>query len=211
VTNPQVQRPSAADERRVWTAGGSLLIASVLISFGLQAAFVPFAGTLASVASAAALLLFALGFRGAGSVTARRPLGTSALVVLSVWSLVAPMIAALVVERDIDDGLAFGYGDILVQFVAALVAVTQIARAGVVLTPWNRAPALALAAMTASWAVLQVVAIGGTGEVTPAVLSLMSLDGLVHMAAPLFLGVVAVVLANRARRPRTVPVYRTPG
>ena len=210
--NPPLERGTVADERIAWVTAGSLLIASVLAGVALQpAASILPGGMLSTLLYSASLLILAFGVRGSGSITARRPLGTGALVVLAAWAFVGPTFGALASEQDLADGnlMGIGYADTLIQFAAALVAVTQIARAGVVPKPWHLAPAWALAAVAAPWLVEQLVSVGATGEVPPATLFLMAIDGLVRMAAPLFLGVLAIVLANRARHPRTVPVYRT--
>jgi hypothetical protein len=212
MTIPQPRRGPAADERIAWIVAGSLLIASVLagVAFQPPASVLP-GGMLATLLYSAALLLLAFGVRGSGSVTALRPLGTGALLVLAAWAFAGPMVGALASQQDLADGdlMGFGYADTLLQFAAALVAVTQIARAGVVPRPWNLAPAWGLAAVAAPWLVEQLVSVDATGEVPPVTLFLMAIDGLVRMAAPLFLGVLAIVLANRTRHPRTVPVHRT--
>src|SRR5688572_7385489 len=76
-------RPTVQDARRVWITGGSLLVAhaAIVLILGAYPLPVPGAAIVLDAIWAAALILFAFGFRRAGSVVARQPLGIVALVV----------------------------------------------------------------------------------------------------------------------------------
>lgn len=203
---------SAADARRAWVSGGVLLIAAALFDLviGPAAGLIPGAGLVGVVLFAAALLIFAFGIRGSGSVTARRPLGGAALTVLAGWMLLSAVLSFVAVRTSADPGALlrpFGYIDPFVRFVVTLIAVIQIARAGVVPRPWNWAPGWALAAATALWIVEALVAVTSALDNTIIQTLLVPLDELVHVGAPLFLGVLAIILAYHAGRSRTVVVY----
>ncbi len=202
----------ATDVRRAWVVGGGLLIAAPLFGAIWWPGLLPFGavGLISAALLSASLLVFALGIGGSGSVTARRPLGTAALVLLAVWLLASQVISTVVSEGNLlaDMWSELRYADSLVQFVAALIAVIQIARAGVVPRPWNRAPGWVLAALTVVWLLSQLIFVnigGGRGpdsgtdaQVIAAILS--SLDALVRIAGPVLLGVVAIVLGDRSGR-----------
>lgn len=213
MTAPQLPARAVADARTTWVIAGSLMIASVLVAVILPSATRSIFGSylVSAVLFSAALLLFAIGIRGSGSITARKPLGTIALGVLAVWLLADASLNDVMYSADLPDGVStlFGWGDALVQFVAALIAVVQIARAGTLPHPWNWAPTWALAALTAVWVVSRVVSIGASEGSIDMILLVLNFESLVRSAAPVFLGVMAIVLANRPRRPQTVPVYTT--
>jgi hypothetical protein len=168
-------------------------------------------GFIGPVLFSASLLVFAFGIRGSGSVTARRPLGTAALTALATWSLVVPIVLGLVVAGDRlpDWLLTFGYVDSFVRFVLALVAVVQIARAGVVPAPWNWAAGWVLAAVAGAWLLEQVIAVGATQNAPFLASTVLTVEGLVHIGGTVFLGVVAIVLADRSRRPQAASVFPT--
>ena len=216
VTSFDVEEGVAARARRAWLVGGVLLIAATVLGLVLSPMGL---GIVGDVVCAAALLMFAFGIRGAGSVTARRPLGTTALTVLAVWTVVRSALMGVLVtggfgfEAVTNSGtgtapfLVLNYVDVGIQFTASLIAVVQIARAGVVPQPWNWAPAWSLAAISIPWIIDRIlfatppVDAGAWGYI------LSSLDGLVRIAAGIFLGTLAIVLATIGSRSRTVPVY----
>lgn len=192
---------------RAWFTGGALLLASVVVGASLQPGFVPGSGILRTALFSAALLVFAVGLRGgAGSVTGRRPLGTIALAGLAIWLLLGSVLQDTLATA-LSDGsattglLVFAYADAAVQFLLAIIAVVQIGRAGVVPAPWNWVPAWALGTVTASWLLSQLLS-GGT-SIDPMLVTvvLLSLDGLLRMGSAVLLGVLAVVLADRANNP----------
>jgi len=194
---------------RAWFLGGTLFLVSIVIVVAQPAmAVVPGGGALSPVLFSAALLIFAFGIRGAGSVTARRPLGTAALTVLAVWLLLDLALAGVVTSSISFDTaptavLAFAYANVFVQFLLALIAVMQIGRLGVVPSPWNWVPAWALAAISASWLLTQVL--GALGTTQGAIVlsnALMSLESLTRTGGTVLLAVVAIVLADRMNRPQ---------
>ena len=193
-----------------------LLIAATVLGLVLSPVGL---GIVGDVVFAAAVLVFAFGIRGAGSVTARRPLGTTALTVLAVWTVVGSALMTVLVTGGFglqvvtDNGsatapfLVASYVDIGIQFVASLIAVVQIGRAGVVPRPWNWAPAWALAAISIPWIIDRMLWVSQPVDVGAWAYILSSLDGLVRIGAGIFLGTLAIVLANIGSRSRTVPVY----
>ncbi|MCX6501246.1 MAG: hypothetical protein NT132_02370 [Microbacterium sp.] len=205
------------DAARAWRTGGILLIAATVISLTTPAGL-PYTGavqTLATAVFTASMLIFAFGFRGEGSVTARRPLGTTALVTLGVWELLAPFVGNAVIAA-VDPrhvaSVPWYSVDILARLALALVAAVQIARAHTIRPPWNRAPLWALAAVTVTWVATTVIGIAAAqaGPVTAGTNGEMFvgyavgsvgfaagfLDGAVRAGAAIFLGVVAIVLAG---------------
>lgn len=182
-----------------WIAGGALLIASAVLPSALQAA-APRLATIGVVLWAAALLVFAFGWRGWGSVTARRPLGTSALVLLAAWALFVAFVPTEWLPSAPDaGGLAFGSVDIAVRVGAAIIAVVQIARAGVVPERWRWAPAWMLAAVGVAQAVPQVWAVA-TGPTDPMTLvALAVIAQVVTATAACLLGILATALGAQAR------------
>jgi len=205
------QNPAPVAPGRAWTVGGVLLLVSVVFGVAAQSVttLIGAGGVIRVVVYAAALLVFAFGLRGSGSVTARRPLGTAALTVLAVWLVLGQVFSSVLIAAFPHDSppgslLQFGYIDPFVQFAAALVAVIQIARAGVVPAPWNWAPAWALVAVSVPWLLTQVIAAGDTQQsaLTPIIL-IGALDGLIRVGSALFLGVLAIVCGDRLSRSRS--------
>jgi hypothetical protein len=200
----RTERPTS-DAGVVLLVGGSLLVASVVVASALQpvAGFGVIPSAVGPVLFAAALVVGAVGLRGVGSVTGRAPLGTVALVALAVWIAVFAGIGGPLSEVALENGLAreLGYLDSLVRFALALIAVVQIARARVVPPPWNRAPAVVLAAVVVvSLVQLLALAVVDVGA-TPFVAVLVALDQLVRSAGVVVLGIAAIVLGTRARHP----------
>lgn len=211
MTDLGIGNRAALDTSRTWFVGGTLFLASAVLVLTASTAQMWFlSGNIDTVTIAAALLVFAFGYRGSGSVTGRRPLGTAALVLLAVWLLLQPVLAGTV-STAIDQGqptdsfVGFGYTYIFVQFTLALIAVMQIARAGIVPAPWNWAPAAVLAATCVSWILLQIIGvqIGVSGETPPRLIfAIGTIDALLRLSGLVFLGVLAIVLADRSGRAR---------
>lgn len=208
---------SAVRPRRVaWLLGGSLLIASALVGLVAPQAGYPVGGwvqTAGAVLFAAAALVFASGLPDGASVTARRPVGTTALAVLGVWPLVSSIIWAtqepMAEMRPFDSAIA--YVDLVLPLAAALVAVVSIARAGVVPAPWNWAPTWALAALVVPNVLTQLLFVAVPNEMPQLAPMLVTFATLVVAAAPIFLGVLALVLAQPPRAERSpVAVYPPP-
>lgn len=168
------------------------------------------AATTSSAAFSAALLVFAFGIRRAGSVTHRRPLGTTAITVLALWTLLSPLLSELLYTPGPDSPalFAYGYADALIQALASLIAVAQIGRIGVIPHPWRWAPAWVLAATAVPTLLTQTFVFGDAFRDPGLLSAVVALQGLVHVGGTILLGVLALVLAERMRRPRTVPVFR---
>ncbi len=205
MTNRDTSDRNSVDTRLAWTIGGTLLLISPVLSLGSPSigSQIPGGGYFGPVCFAAATVLFAFGIRGSGSVTARRPLGTTALVFLGVWTLVTaallggPLMSTIYAATGGNEWtLAISYANVLIQFVGVLIAAIQIARAGVVPRPWNWAPTWALAAITVPWVILQIVGILGGPAVTILAFGFSTIDGIINIAAVMFLGVVAIVFAQ---------------
>lgn len=192
-----------------WLAGGIGLV--VCGAAGLvQGAWIPAVGggsvlaIFSAAVWAASVFVLARGLGPAGSIVARKPVGSVALAVLAVWPLVDTItgLAALPVQDPATIGgwTAWGYVSLAVPFAAALVAVTQIGRAGVVPSPWNWAPAWVLAARAVFWVVPQIV-VTAVGPTVPASLigPMIALQSVGLLAATLGLGILALVIAARER------------
>lgn len=158
-------------------------------------------------------MLLAIGFTREGSVVARRPLGLSALIVVALWPLANSVIAGLLGARSPEDAAAwtvYGYLSLLAPIAAALIAAVQIARAGVVASPWRWAPLWVLVLQAAAWAIPQLgFAAVGPGSDVQAFAATVSVIGMLGFVAnTLGLGILAVVLAAR-ERPDSVEVFRS--
>lgn len=183
---------------RAWIVGGALFLGSVVIGLGTQPLVAMIAGgtIVATLLFSAALVVFAIGIGGRGSVSARKPLGTIALCVLAVWTPVVAIVQQLLAVSLITSGtlLAYSWVTSLVQFILALIAVVEIGRAGVVPRPWTWVPAAALAVVAVLWLLEQFPLLQNDLAVGSA---FMTVEGLVRIAAPVLFGVVAIVYANR--------------
>lgn len=198
---------AARVRRRTWIVGGSLLVSSALIALtlrGLSGVHVaPI--SLPDMLFAAGAVIFAIGFGRAGSVTARRPLGTFALVGLAVWILLSPLLLRLTVPvsaEDISESFIMFSGMMsitieVVSLVLAIIAATQIARIRAVPRPWNRAPLWALVAVAVVRLLRSAFLFGAYALGQESLVLLDSLGGLIEAAAVGFLGVVAIVVAVR--------------
>lgn len=187
-----------------------LLAATVVGATALQVLWsIPGGGYLSPALYAAALLVFALGIRGAGSVTALRPLGTTALALLAIGTLVSQVSWGFVpVEAMTMEQLQLlGAGELMLRAAVAAIACVQIGRAGVLPRPWNWAPCWALIAVVVP-SLLQLLAQAANPAIPDQALLtvLIGLDGLVRVAAAVFLGVVAILLARRPSPERTVSI-----
>ncbi|WP_344292554.1 hypothetical protein [Agromyces neolithicus] len=199
------------DARRAWTIGGALLIVSTLV--GTIAApmlwTIPGSGFAGPALFSIALLIFAFGIRRAGSVTARRPLGTGALAVLALWTFASRFVWDFIPDESLalDQQVVLGTVGTLMAAILAAVAAVQVARAGVVPSPWNWAPFWALiAVIVPSLLQLLIFAVGSSSSSQAAVTVLVGLDQLVRSTAVVFLGVLAIVLATRPASTRTVSI-----
>ncbi|GAA3630744.1 hypothetical protein GCM10022200_11900 [Microbacterium awajiense] len=197
--------------RRSWAIGGGLLVASgVLLAAG--SAGVGGAGGLriaAVAAASAAYLVFALGIPDGGRVAGAGRTGTASLAILAVWSLVSAILWATPADLTpvLDWVTVASWVDLLGQLALAAVAAAGIARAGIVPSPWNRAPLWALAATVLPAIATQVLVAAdpaGAQEWAPV---LAGLGALVATGVPISLGVIALVLAQRPVPERSVEVF----
>lgn len=203
------QRVLRRRARLAWMLGGSLMIGSVVVvvlvwtfPFNLPGAFL-----LSPALFSSSLILFAFGIGGAGSITARRPLGTLALTALAVWEVASASAASLLpsafgapTESFFAAAVLAGLIDAAVRCALGVIAVVQIARAGVLPRPWNWAPAWALAAVAAAWLVQTVLGALPASSAMPAI-GQGWLEGLARGCATTFLGALAIFLAKRPLTP----------
>ena len=209
MTDTQVFERAESPAPRALFIGGALLLASVVAIIALQPGFfgASWVGYLPAVLFSAALMILAFGIRGSGSVTAGRPLGTFALAALALWLVLSDVLHAtvgstLAETAPLAVSMTLNYVDLVVQFALAVIAVVQIARAGVVPAPLEWVPTWVLAACTATWLSTQLVGLILVGVISvPMFFS--SLDGAVRIAGVILLGVLAIVLGDR--------MLRTPG
>lgn len=186
--------------KQVWIVAGALMIGSVLLGPVLQVGSYmgPTGGLLSTLLIVVSTIMFAIGADRSTSVTARRPFGTAALIGLAVWTAVGtPVLDALATLPVRGSMIGFGHVDLIVTFVLAAIATTQIARAGIVPRPWNLAPLWVLVAAVAVRVVQLVVIITAGPDASRFAPFLSTLDGLGGVVAPVFLGIVAIVLASR--------------
>jgi len=196
MTETRVEADTA--KARVWIVGGSLLLAAVVIGAGVATVWTG-AGVVRELLVAAALLLFAFGFRGAGSITACRPVPTIALTVLAISLLVSPLLNAILFSLGaaLDVIAAATQITLVVQFACALIAVMAIGRLAVVPSPFNWAPALALAGITLSGVAQAVAAIAITQNAQEVFVVLIGVDVIIRVGTLVALGVIAIVLGDR--------------
>jgi hypothetical protein len=189
-----------------WALGGALMLGSVVVgtvtsqSFDNLGGAGVFAGRLLLVAS---IIVFAVGLRRSESVTARRPLGTVALLLLALWLLVGNAVL-FSAEVTPDQGVILGYIDSFVLFTLALIGVMQIARATALPRPWNLAPSIVLGVNTVTSLLIQLLAVFLSTWPTsgPGVIGvlLIIIDTIAQLGGLMALGVIAIVLADRVRQ-----------
>lgn len=216
-----------AAARRTLVTGGALLVASAvaaittpsLVMSNVGATIV--IGWLGTAAFSAALALFAIGLGPSASIVARRPLGVAALLLIAAWPFLERILTAIVPysAETVEFYRVWGYASAAVWVGAAIVAAVEIARAGAVAGRVRWLPLWALVAVVAPQVLAQiiVVALGldlGRSE-NDALSLLIGLGLLASVAAPIVLGVVAIVQAYRpadaaADRP-SVQVYPPAG
>lgn len=197
--------------RLTWTIGGVGLIgagvAGMLQSATLGSSLTDVLATTVDILWAAAVLVFAIGSASHDSVTARRPLGTIALILLALWSP-AMRVIGLFQDPTNPTPIVPWEVTILVPLALSLVAVVQIARAGVVPRRWRWMPTIALGAQVASVALGQLLMMDpATATQTVGLASALGMIG--FLAGTLGLGIVAL-LAVASERPASVPVFSSP-
>lgn len=205
---------SPGDARTAWTIGGSLLIAAALFPLVTQGVFLPGVGMVSALLWAGSLTVFAVGWRRNGSVVARRPLGTVALLVAAVIPALSVLLGALLPATEPSDAeWAVPLGQAIdVIFIAALVvASVQIARAGAVPARVRWLPLIVVGICTAlQLAVIAVLSTPGVSQ--DVVVGFVYPVSLARRIGELLIGITAVVLAQRlpARRPDDEPVQVFP-
>lgn len=198
-------RSNSRARSRTWVVGGALLVACALAQLAARGPLVPLARA-GDLLFAAGGVVLVIGIGRSGSITARQPLGTGAVVALAAILLIRPFVFSAVVGATSDQAtltrvipLATGVAAALlaVMLALAITAVAQIARAGVVPAPWRWAPLWALCVVAPIQAIpmLPLPAVPGDGDLVVAILSVASL---LQSAAVAFLGIVAIVLGVRA-------------
>lgn len=201
--------------------GGVLFLVSALLSGGMasmQALLPGLPFDISRVLFWVGAIIFAIGLGRAGSVTARRPLGTGAIIALAAWTLiVAPVAWILVVSEQPTMAVEGGYpttvavmgtAEQVVSLLLAIIAVVQIGRAAIVSNPWNWAPLWALLAVVVAQLIPNLVATVGAITDQSLLAALFAVIGIVSSGAVAFLGVTAIVLAVRTASGEMV-VYTT--
>lgn len=200
---PVGARGAAHDARLTWLIGGSLLIARavlVLVANGNPVLSFPGAGFVLDALWAAALLVFAFGVRGRGSVVARRPLGIGALVIAAAVPLVTDGLWA------VGDPVAWGRsaafvvanGAPVLSLVALIVATVVIGRAGAVPHRVRWTPLIVLAVSAGAQIVMSIVAVSLPDNlVGPDVTAAYLVASLLGTLGVLLLGILAIVFAPR--------------
>lgn len=185
----------AGPGRHPWVVGGSLLLGSAVVGVTTQPWGAP-VSLLGTLAASVAFVVFALGFHGRGSVTGPHRAGTIALCTLAAWTLFAALVSAFFSPVIITGPPALGFLNEIISLAMATIAVVAIGRSQVVPRPWNWAPAAALACWVGLWLVEQMLR---EAVVTSTLLAsaLQTVDTLVHVGTPVFLGATAIALANR--------------
>jgi hypothetical protein len=195
--------------RPTWLWAGVLLAASVVPTMlGPVTAAQPWAPWARDTLFLAGMLLFAL---GRDSVTARRRLGTIALVVFGAWQLAYDVLWLLVSPGGPDGPIARAVAPYMAAWpyaylAAGIVATVQIARAGVLHGRWRWVP-LAGVCVAVGWQILLMAVL----SLEPASLDLVvALTDLGNTIACVGVGVAAIVLSTvpreRVEAP-AVPVF----
>lgn len=195
------------DARLAWTLGGSLLIAHVVLIFvfGTMQPLL-FAGShyVGDALWAGALVIFAIGIRGSGSVVARRPMGIVALLVAAVMPFVLAIASTALTPASIDAGYDPTLSITIIQSLQALwlaslvVACVVIARAGAVPRRWRWLPLIALAVGVVPQIALAIATVSMVDAFSQLGFAL-AMQGVASLGtvAILALGVFAIVLAQR--------------
>jgi hypothetical protein len=206
---------AASTSRRTWVWAGLLLVSGVVLRLlrtttamtladPVVAAVIGWSG---DAVFAASMLLFAFGWKRQGSVVAGRLPGIIALIVLAGWPFVALVPAAVYTSQARDLAVAVQYAVLAVWLIAAVVAVVEIARAGVVPRPWSSMPAIGLAVYAGLWVVIEVTFIAtGPSFVGGWYGVLASLSEVVAILVPLLLGILALALGLQRPAPASVEI-----
>jgi hypothetical protein len=213
MTDVEVDAPREDDARLAWRIGGTLFLACAAVSV-IQ----PFlAGSPALAVAlwvrtglfAAALIVFARGVRGSGSVVARQPLGVVAMLVLALVMVLDGVVSVVVpFSMDlVDFFMTWNYVVPAIELGAAIVTVIVIARAGVVRRPWRWVPLWVLVAAAAPQLVLLAVVASPGADVQAMAGPMYGFSQLMSIAVPLTLAVGAMFLSLDRPEPRTVQIF----
>lgn len=201
MSDPSARRTDAASLQRTLRVGGVLLLvhaaAKLLVATLVFSPVGSALGWIGTFAFSGALVVFAVGI-GRASLVARRPLGTTALLVWAAWPLVDSVFAALVpFETGNALWAAWGYIAQVLPLLAAIVAVVQIGRAGVLHGGIRWAPLWALVGAVAASLVLYAAMAAYAGGGSDILDVGIAVQSLVFIAAPATLGILALVHASR--------------
>lgn len=190
---------STGDARIAWTVGGSLLIANALVPLLTRDLFVPGLSVVAPLLWAAALVIFAVGVRGQGSVVARRPLGVTALLIAAAVPLASTVFWIIVPVTPDDSGWAVPTSQAIeiVLFAALLIATVQIARAGVLPRSVRWVPLIVLLVAAAGQVAVSAVFLNAQPTEVDDLALLFFASSIALTAGQLVLGILALVLAQR--------------
>ncbi len=215
-TAPATQRHA----RLTWIVGGSLLIAYavlLLLGQGIQPAWIPGARYLLHALWAAALVVFAFGIRGAGSIVAKRPAGVVALLVAAAMPFVSDVVLGLLapatLEPTYDPAFAVTVSTSLqaLSLGALVAACVIIARAGAVPHRWRWLPLIVVTVAAAPQVISLLVLVSTPAPYAQLGIALfLSSIRFVGSLAALVLGIFAIVLAPREEPRATGPVQVYP-
>lgn len=213
MTDVEVGAPREDDARLAWRIGGTLFLAcaavSVIQPFLLGSPALTVTLWTRTGLFAAALIVFALGVRGSGSVVARQLPGVVAMIVLAIV-MIANVVVGVVVPFSmdlIDFFMTWNQVAQAVELGAAIVTVVVIARAGVIRRSWRWVPLWALIATAAPQLILLAILASPGADVQAMAAPMAGLSQLVNIAVPLTLAVGAMFLSLERPEPRTVQVY----
>lgn len=208
MTDAEVRTPVPS-----WVIGGALLIGSAVLPWALgPGPAMLVTAVIGRLLFLAAMIVFAFGLRGVGSVVAGRTLGVVALLVLGAAPLVFGLIPPQQVEPS-DLGLLqlLGYSELAIEAAAALVAVVEIARARVIPGNWRFAPAIALVVVVLVQVIGQVVGVAaGSAGLEQAAVGLALGGFAAAILAPVALGIAAIALGARGLAVPNPQVYPPP-
>jgi hypothetical protein len=181
--------------------GGVLLVLSAAV--GVAAAHAPWGASVKDWLFLAAVVVLVIGIGRAGSVTARRPIGSTATILLAIAPLTQSFWFGLMPVTDNphaaeDVSALFGLTYYGALFVLAVIAVVSIVLADALPSGWRWAP-LVVPAWTPLSVGLGMMLFGAT----PLGTAFAGLGAIIGFHGPAggvaFLGIAAIVLGIRAR------------
>ncbi|MGU3644171.1 hypothetical protein ACLBXX_04335 [Microbacterium sp. C23T] len=195
--------PAVRDARRAWILGGSLLIASATLGLIAQGSWTfafPAVGVAIDLVWSAALLVFALGIRGSGSVVGRQSLGIAALVVAAAAPLASRLVWWMLPLQTWDATTATSVGTLVMVLspVALIVATVVIGRAGAVPDRLRWVPLIVVAVAVGAQVLAQVFVVAAGGSlVQPDLVAVVFGSAAIGTLGVLLLGILAIVFAPR--------------